>query len=232
MTGERMDPETFALVKLFSAKLGPGDGPPVETAILDPDYFYYAQSFSIPNSVRVVRNGVGFCQFQPGQVCFAHTEGLNGGTAVLVASSLACIMAHIPPQLEGSNNDIFILNVRQKMSEVRNGYRTYAQLFPMNETRSYVVCGRVRHHEDIWQASQVATIDAMLEEILRLPVQHVVYDILPANEQDALKGTVLMVGTFAEPARVWVDGGCVTGYAWKTDGHVTSGPEKSSSSKK
>jgi hypothetical protein len=134
---------------------------------------------------------------------FVCTQDLNGCSAVVIVSTKACIMAHVPP-LPSYTDDPYVgsSNARYMMDRVRSKFVANRQFFP--ECQSWVIVAT--WGGQLALPEQAAILEATMDQ-LGIPRRTVTYTALPRGApRTELKGTVMVVANPQDKPRVWIEG--------------------------
>jgi hypothetical protein len=139
-----------------------------------------------------------------GQTRFIYTEGLNGCSAVVIVSTFACIMAHIPPLPEFTHDpNIGDENVRLMMDDISLAFQANRPSFPASH--SWVVIATWRGQVAL--SDQAAILEDTIDQRLGIPRTTVSYYVLdPEEPRHELKGTLIVAAMPQKMPRVWIEG--------------------------
>jgi hypothetical protein len=168
--------------------------------------FFSSLKFGVaPETIACPMGDVRMGLFDPhGETRFICTQDLNGCSAVVIISSIACIIAHIPP-LPTYTDDPYIgtNNARFMMERVRATFQANRAYFP--ECHSWVIVAT--WGGQLALPEQASILEATIDQQLGIPRRTVTYTALPRGApRNELKGTVIVVVKPQEKPCVWIEG--------------------------
>jgi hypothetical protein len=149
-----------------------------------------------PLKIEVHMNEIKIAFLSPlHQTRFVITRNLNSSSAVIIISTYACILGHIAPLPEFTNDpEAGNNNTKQLMRDMQTLHKQFDIYFPTSQS-SVVVAeyqGRVALPE------QARIIQETLDE-MGIPRDTTTYRVLESSqERDNLKGSVAVVASLSE----------------------------------